>query len=121
MPLCCAPCCAGPALLLGVVLPKLCPAAGTLCVFDFEPRLFGAEMYACLASFAEIVVREMERDLVGGPPRPLRHPVFLPFCTNNLDLQRSLNLHPACLPAPMLASLTPGWLLQQGRSSTQVV
>ncbi|KAL4857667.1 Mitogen-activated protein kinase kinase kinase 9 [Chlorella vulgaris] len=37
---------------------------GTLCVFDFKPRRFDATKYTMLAHFAEIVVREMERELV---------------------------------------------------------
>ncbi|KAL4433273.1 hypothetical protein ABPG77_003321 [Micractinium sp. CCAP 211/92] len=36
---------------------------GTLCVFDFKPRTFPAAQYAMLAHFAEILVRELEREL----------------------------------------------------------
>lgn len=38
--------------------------AGTLCVFDFKPRTFPAAHYTMLSHFAEILVRELERELV---------------------------------------------------------
>ena len=37
---------------------------GTLCVVDFRPRSFPAGLYNTLMNFAELVVREMERDRV---------------------------------------------------------
>lgn len=35
---------------------------GTLCVVDFKPRQFAPQVYNTLMNFAELVVREMERD-----------------------------------------------------------
>lgn len=57
---------AAPARLTGPsALRYLLPMrAGTLCVFDFKPRTFPAAHYIMLSHFAEILVRELERELV---------------------------------------------------------
>ena len=39
---------------------------GTLCVVDFKPRSFPAGLYNTLLNFAELAVRELERDKVRG-------------------------------------------------------
>ncbi|PRW44843.1 prolyl endopeptidase-like isoform A [Chlorella sorokiniana] len=45
---------------------------GTLCVFDFKPRSFSPAQYAMLSHFAELAVREMERELALEEQRQLR-------------------------------------------------
>lgn len=86
------------------------PPAGTLCVFDFRPRRFDAGKYAMLAHFAEIVVREMERDMVrrqaGGAPawhraarsHPTPPPAQPPAHSPRSDLP-ALDGAAACLPS----------------------
>ena len=50
-----------------LLLPLRSPGGtryGTLCVSDYKPRSFTAEMYRMLINFAELVVQELEGDQV---------------------------------------------------------
>lgn len=49
-------------------LPPISPCS----VFDFKPRSFSPAQYAMLNHFAELTVREMERELVGARACSLR-------------------------------------------------
>ena len=58
---------------------------GSLCVIDTEPRHLDAEQLMVLANFAEVVVREIEKDMARVRPSPpicMQHDV----CEGNRDL-----------------------------------
>lgn len=49
-----------------IIDKQISVADGTLCLVDLKPRRFSSDQYSILANFAEMVVRELERDQVGG-------------------------------------------------------
>ena len=51
---------------------------GSLCVIDVKPRNLDAEQLMVLANFAEVVVREIEKDI--ARVRPCRLPSSCPNC-----------------------------------------
>ena len=65
---------------------------GSLCVIDKEPRHLDAEQLMVLANFAEVVVREIEKDLArvraGAPFVAFRRLAWLPWLDTTTDAVR---------------------------------